>query len=67
MGSTLHVKLCPHKVCREKYGCTKCDAIEAATCECGDSQDDHSGGQGVCMADNCPCIAFDAAVSGRNK
>ena len=28
MGSTLHVRLCPHKVWREKYGCAKCDAEE---------------------------------------
>jgi hypothetical protein len=28
MGSTLHVKLCPHKVWREKYGCAKCDTDE---------------------------------------
>ncbi len=24
MGSTLNVKLCPHKVWREKYGCAQC-------------------------------------------
>ena len=31
MGSTLNVNLCPHKVWREKYGCSKCDA--EAACE----------------------------------
>jgi hypothetical protein len=33
MGSTLHVRLCPHKVWRDKYGCSKCDALDLAAYE----------------------------------
>jgi hypothetical protein len=34
MGSTLTVRLCPHKVWREKYGCAKCDEAEDAKLLC---------------------------------
>jgi hypothetical protein len=30
MGSTLNVKLCPHDVWREKYGCVACVKQETA-------------------------------------
>jgi hypothetical protein len=65
VGSTLHVKLCPHKVWREKYGCAKCDEDERSVCECGHTKEEHGRDPSYPLAtdcEGCSCIAFEAKV-----
>jgi hypothetical protein len=50
MGSTLNVKLCPHNVWREKYGCSSCTDEEERPCRhCGLTRAEHSETR-LCLA-----------------